>query len=80
MLIMTLNPVNSDQIWSMMANVDKTVRLHCIWSYRKTLRAEKKNILPTIKTFGMLIPKYPVTIALIRVLNYMSSTLQYKMP
>ena len=49
MLIMTLNPVNSDQIWSMMANVDKTVRLHCIWSYRKTLRAEKKNIFANHK-------------------------------
>lgn len=49
MLIMTLNPVNSDQIWSMMANVDKTVRVHCIWSYRKTLRAENKNSLANHK-------------------------------
>ena len=49
MLIMTRNPVNSDQIWSMMANVDKTVRVHCIWSYRKTLRAENKNSLANHK-------------------------------
>ena len=80
MLIMTPNPVNSDQIWSMMANVDKTVGYTVYGVIERHWELRTRTVLPTIKTFGMLIPKYPVTIALILVLNYMSSTVQFKMP